>query len=90
MVEDNQFRYVRWEQCTKRSQELLGITLDPIWKPDSSGVIREITQREEDVTDFNIDLLLKYVLQRTALADSPDKKCLGGTTDPVAVVAPLS
>ena len=41
MMEDNQLKYVRWEQCTKRDQELMGLKVDPTWKPDSNGVIRE-------------------------------------------------
>ena len=41
MGEEDQLRYVRWEDCTKRDQELMGIKADPVWKPDSSGLIRE-------------------------------------------------
>lgn len=36
MSEDNQLKYVRWEQATKRDQELMGLP------PDSSGVFREV------------------------------------------------
>eukprot|EP00434_Breviolum_minutum_P015721 symbB.v1.2.013853.t1/scaffold989.1/size146301/3 len=42
MREDGQLRYIRWEQCTKRDQELLGVKVDPIWKPDGNGIIKEV------------------------------------------------
>lgn len=68
MSEDNQLRYVRWEQCTKRDQELMGLKTDPTWKPDSAGVIREVKVMEEVKADISSDLMLKYALQRRSLA----------------------
>ena len=68
MLEDNQLKYIRWEQCTKRDQELMGIKSDPTWKPDSQGIIREVRVREEMKADTSTDLRLKYALQRRSLA----------------------
>lgn len=31
MTEEDQLCYVRWEECTKRDQELMGIKSDPVW-----------------------------------------------------------
>ena len=68
MAEENVLRYVRWEQCSKREQELMGVRLDPIWKPDACGIVRETSQTEELRADTSTDLLLKYALQRRSLA----------------------
>ena len=68
MLEENQLRYIRWEQCTKRDQELLGIRHDPLWKPGADGVVREVRQKEEALADTSSDLHLKYCLQRRSLA----------------------
>lgn len=68
MSEDNQLKYVRWDQCAKRDQELMGVKSDPTWKPDSSGIIREVKVQEELKADVSSDLKLKYALQRRSLA----------------------
>ena len=67
-VEENQIKYIRWEQCTKRDQELMGLKHDPLWKPDSQGVIREVRVQAEIKADTSSDLRLKYALQRRSLA----------------------
>ncbi len=68
MSEGNQLRYVRWEQCTKRDQALMGLKTDPTWKPDAGGIIREVKVLEEVKADISSDLLLGYALQRRSLA----------------------
>jgi len=68
MTEDNQLKYVRWEQCTKRDQELMGLKTDPTWRPDSSGIVREVKTQEEVKADVSTDLKLRYALQRRSLA----------------------
>lgn len=42
--------------------------LDPLWKPDSQGVIREVRVQAEIKADTSSDLRLKYALQRRSLA----------------------
>lgn len=68
MSEDGQLRYVRWEQCTKRDQELMGVKTDPVWKPDSNGVIKEVKVQETLTATYDTDLKLRFVLQRRSLA----------------------
>ena len=46
MAEENILRYVRWEHCSKREQELMGVRFDPIWKPDARGTARELSETE--------------------------------------------
>ena len=40
--ETNRLRYIGWELCTKRDLEVLGVKLDPVWKPDANCVIKEV------------------------------------------------
>ena len=68
MFERNELVYIRWEQCTKRDMELLNVRLDPIWKPDSMGVVRETQRQAQLVANTSTDLLLRYALQRRSLA----------------------
>lgn len=68
MREDGQLRYIRWEQCTKRDQELLGVKVDPIWKPDGNGIIKEVKVQEALKAEFDTDLKLRFALQRRSLA----------------------
>jgi len=46
MSEDGQLRYIRWEQATKRDQELMGVKVGPVWAPDSSGIVKEVIAQE--------------------------------------------
>ena len=75
MIEENQLKYIRWEQCTKRDQELMGIKCDPTWKPDSQGVIREVKVQQEVRADTSSDLRLKYALHRRSLAIDQGRLC---------------
>ena len=75
MVEENQVKYIRWEQCTKRDQELMGIKVDPTWKPDSQGIIRQIKVEAEIKADTSSDLRLRYALQRRSLAIDQTRMC---------------
>ena len=68
MLEDNQLKYVPWHSCTKRDQELMGIKQDPLWKPDSQGIIREIRVQQDLKADTSSDLRLRYALMRRSLA----------------------
>lgn len=68
MAEEGNLKYVKWEECTKRDQELMGVKTDPVWKADSSGVIRESKVQEALKAEFDSDLKLRYALQRRSLA----------------------
>ena len=68
MAEEGQLRYVKWEDCAKRDQELMGFKTDPIWRPDSNGVVKEVRWAEDMKADFTTDLKLRLALQRRSLA----------------------
>ena len=68
MQEENQLRYVRWEVCTKRDQELMGLKTDATWKPDASGIVREVQVKESITADTSSDLKLEKALQRRSIA----------------------
>ena len=67
-AEDNILRYVGWDQCTKRDQEIAGAKKDKVWKADANGVIKEVRQDSAAVAQLGTDLRLKYALQRRGLA----------------------
>ena len=68
MYEDNRLRYVEWQFCTKRDQEVVGEKKDKEWRPDAQGVIREKVSTRKAVADVGSDLRLKLALQRRGLA----------------------
>eukprot|EP00434_Breviolum_minutum_P009828 symbB.v1.2.008656.t1/scaffold540.1/size189765/21 len=68
MTEEDQLRYVRWEECTKHDQELMGIESDPVWKPDANGLIRETKVMEVLKAETDTDLKLRTALQRRSLS----------------------
>ena len=67
MFEENQLRYCPWERCTKRLQEIRGISRDPVWKP-INGVVTQINISADLKADTSTDLLLGYTFQRRSLA----------------------
>ena len=75
MAEDNAVSYVKWEDCTKRDQERQGIKCDPVWKPDSSGVMRMTKEEENPKSSLRTDLMLQYTLQRRSLAFDRARLC---------------
>ena len=66
MAEEGQLKYVKWQECTKRDQEIMGIKTDPVWRPDSNGVIRETRVQEVLKAECNTDLKLRYALHEGA------------------------
>ena len=64
----DELRYVKWEACTKRDQELMDIKVDLVWKPDKTGVIRETRESAASTANTSSDLLLRNILQRRSLA----------------------
>ena len=67
MSEENVLRHVAWQDCPKREQELKG-RVDPTWRHDSSGIVREVRTSAELKADVSDNLLLKMTLERRALA----------------------
>ena len=68
MVEEGVLKYVPWEECTTRADELSGVKKDRVWKPDSQGVIKEASLDRAVTTSIASDLRLKYALQRRGLS----------------------
>ena len=68
LYEDNRLRYIEWQFCTKRDQEIIGEKKDKEWKPDSQGVIRERVSTRKASAELGSDLRLKLALQRRGLA----------------------
>ena len=68
LYDQNHLEYVRWNQCTTRDQELMGIKTDPVWKADAHGVVREHKPAHQQLADLSTDLLLRNALTRRALA----------------------
>jgi hypothetical protein len=70
-VEDGNLKYVAWETCAKREQEIHGITKDQslkIWQPDANGVIKEKSRSQSVLADTSTDLKIRYALQRRGVA----------------------
>ena len=69
MYEDNCLIYLDWEVCTKHEIELpAGSKNNKLWKPDSSGVVRERIVERAMSADTSTDLKLRFTLQRRGLA----------------------
>lgn len=72
-LESGSVKYVPWNVCTMRKQEVQGIkvvTIDPSSKiePDSSGFLKMKKRDETYLADVNSDLLLTQAFQRRAIA----------------------
>ena len=70
MEECGQLRYIKWEEFTRKNQEVRGVKKDEFWKEDPvTGALKRF-QRDNEVTiDLGDDKLqMKYALQRRGLA----------------------
>ena len=68
MQEDNVLRYVAWDTCTTRAQELAGVKKEAVWKPDPQGVVRLVRTDRLAPADTGTDLKISRALQRRGLA----------------------
>jgi hypothetical protein len=68
MVEDNMVRYMAWNECITREQELNNHKKDKSWKSGSDGVIRETVENAKVEADISSDLRLLQALTRRGLA----------------------
>ncbi len=68
MCETGVVTYIPWERCTKREQEVCGVKIDKIWKPDSEGRIREVSEAKPVDAVMADNLMLKNALSRRGLA----------------------
>lgn len=46
----------------------MGVKVGPVWRPDSTGAVRETKVKEALTAEYDADLKLKFALQRRSLA----------------------
>jgi hypothetical protein len=68
MEDSGELRYIKWEECTKRLQEMNGIKKDEMWKEDGEGRLKRVFTQGEDKADLKDHLMLRYALQRRGVA----------------------
>lgn len=68
MVDSGAVRYLGWELCTSRYQELCATRKDRTWRPDSHGHLREHDQVILPQADVASDLKLMNALRRRGVA----------------------
>jgi hypothetical protein len=68
MYETGELRYLKWEEITKREDEMNGVKVEPVWKTDGNGMIKQSLVRLENPADVSSELLLRFALQRRGVA----------------------
>jgi hypothetical protein len=68
MEDSGELRYIKWEECTKRLQEMNGVKKDEMWKEDGEGRLKRVSIPGEDKADLKDHLMLRYALQRRGVA----------------------
>ena len=52
------------------TQELMGLKTDATWKPDASGIVREVQVKESITADTSSDLKLEKALSAAGVSHS--------------------
>jgi len=68
MVEENMLRYLPWNECITREQELNNHKKDKSWKTGADGIIREQSDDAKVEADISSDLRLLQALMRRGIA----------------------
>jgi hypothetical protein len=68
MEETGELRYLRWEEFTRRDQEMRGVKKDGFWKQDEAGHFKRVYKETEQRVELKDHLAMKYALQRRGLA----------------------
>eukprot|EP00971_Amphidinium_carterae_P352541 6492644-Amphidinium_carterae.2 len=68
MVELNRLRYLPWNECLSREQELLGVKTSREWRADSQGILREVQKSQEQAADVSTDYNIYLALHRRGVA----------------------
>ena len=66
--DSNVVSHVTWESATKRDAELQGSKADTAWRVDSSGFLKQSSEREPSRADLRSDLPLQCALRRRSIA----------------------
>eukprot|EP00971_Amphidinium_carterae_P328716 6460728-Amphidinium_carterae.1 len=69
MADEGSLRYLSWQECISREDELAGLKKAREWKPDSAtGNLREVYKVIEAKTDVSMDYRVMQALSRRAAA----------------------
>ena len=68
MAEDGRLQFIDWSACVKKEQELVAGKKEALFKTDSAGTLRLATATQDLQADLSTDLLIRFSLQRRALA----------------------
>ncbi len=67
-VEEGIVRYVGWEQCTSRDQELVNVKKEVLWEKDAQGFLKAREEGKELGADLSSNLRLQQALFRRGVA----------------------
>ena len=70
-VEDGRIRYVEWNKCTSRSQEVNNVREDAdlkVWKTDASGSIKAVRKDPDITANLSTELDVHNALRRRGVA----------------------
>lgn len=70
-----ELRYIRWDELTRRDQEVIGVKKDESIGHDSAGYLRKASVLVERPADVSDNLKLRYALQRRGVAMQMAKLC---------------
>ena len=71
-VEDGRIRYVEWNKCTSRSQEVNNVREDAdlkVWKTDASGSIKAVRKDPDITANLSTELDVHNALRRRGVAN---------------------
>ena len=68
MHDSGELRYIKWEECTRRDDELVGVKKEDIWKTDEKVNFKHFLVNVEQVADTGTALCLKECLQRRGMS----------------------
>ena len=68
VYEDNRLRFIPWEQCTCKAQEMAGTRRDSSLAIDPSGNLKLRTALSAEQAELSSDILVQFALRRRGLA----------------------
>jgi hypothetical protein len=68
MEETGELRYLKWEELTRRDQEMSGVKKEDLWKEDADGHLKRVYKETEAKSEPKDLMAMRYALQRRGLA----------------------
>jgi hypothetical protein len=68
MVDEGVVKYIPWDSCITKDQELLSSRKERSWKPDLAGTMKEVVESVNPLAMVDTDLRLHQALFRRAVA----------------------